>query len=126
MRSWATVQPRADFLKWVKSRGSGGSSTGNGAAGGTNGKQLFVDNGCNGCHTFKAANATGTVGPDLDKLAQYAQQAGQPLDQFIRESIVKPSAYIQPGFPNAMPATFAALPKTQIDALVKFLSQGAQ
>ena len=126
MRSWATVQPRADFLKWVKSQSSGGASTGNGAAGGTSGKKLFVDNGCNGCHTFKPANATGTVGPDLDKLAQYAQQAGQPLDQFIRESIVKPSAYIQPGYPNAMPATFASLPKNQIDALVKYLAGGAK
>lgn len=126
MRSWATVQPRADFLKWVKSQSSGGASTGNGAAGGTSGKKLFVDNGCNGCHTFKPANATGTVGPDLDKLAQYAQQAGQPLDQFIRESIVKPSAYIQPGYPNAMPATFASLPKSQIDALVKYLAGGAK
>jgi hypothetical protein len=39
---------------------------------------------------------------------------------------VKPSAYIQPGFPNAMPGTFAALPKTQIDALVQFLAGGAK
>jgi cytochrome c oxidase subunit II len=126
MRSWTTVQPRADFLKWAKSRGGSTSTTGSGAPGGTSGKKLFVDNGCNGCHTFKAANATGTVGPDLDKLAQYAQQAGQPLDQFIRESIVKPSAYIQPGYPNAMPATFASLPKSQIDALVTFLAGGGK
>ena len=89
-------------------------------------KKLFVDNGCGGCHTFKAASSTGTIGPDLDKLKQYAQQAGQPLDQFIRESIVKPSAYIQPGYPNAMPGTFASLPAEQIDALVKFLSGGSK
>ena len=30
------------------------------------GKELFAANGCNGCHTFKAAGSTGTTGPDLD------------------------------------------------------------
>ena len=39
---------------------------------------------------------------------------------------MKPSAYVQPGFPNAMPGTFAALPKSQLDALVKFLMGGAK
>ena len=31
------------------------------------GKPLFASNGCASCHTFKPANATGTIGPDLDK-----------------------------------------------------------
>src|SRR5438094_886214 len=66
-----------------------------------------------------------TIGPDLDKLAQSAKQAKQPLEQFTRESIVKPNAYIAPGFPpNVMPSTFASLPKSQIDALVSFLTKG--
>lgn len=30
------------------------------------GKQLFASEGCDGCHTFKAAGSKGTVGPDLD------------------------------------------------------------
>ena len=40
------------------------------AAGGGNvatGKQVFVSAGCGGCHTLKAAGASGTVGPDLDQ-----------------------------------------------------------
>ena len=90
-------------------------------------KTVFVTNGCGGCHTLKAAGATGKVGPDLDKLASYAQQAGKPLEQFIRESIVNPEAYIQPGYPaHVMPGTFGSLPKTQLDALVKFISTSAQ
>jgi mono/diheme cytochrome c family protein len=31
------------------------------------GKQVFLSAGCVGCHTLKAANATGTVGPNLDE-----------------------------------------------------------
>ena len=37
--------------------------TGDAAAG----KGLFGKAGCTGCHTLKAANATGTVGPNLDE-----------------------------------------------------------
>ncbi|HEY2326806.1 MAG TPA: cytochrome c [Gaiellaceae bacterium] len=32
------------------------------------GKTVFASAGCVGCHTLKAANATGTVGPNLDQL----------------------------------------------------------
>jgi mono/diheme cytochrome c family protein len=89
------------------------------------GKKAFTDNGCGACHTFKAAGSNGTIGPDLDKLAAYAAAANQPLDAFIRESIVKPNAYVEKGFPpNVMPTTFASLPKSTLDALVAFLAQG--
>ena len=32
------------------------------------GKTVFTSAGCSGCHTLKAAGATGTVGPNLDQL----------------------------------------------------------
>ena len=40
-----------------------------GSAGGTapDGKAIFAEAGCSGCHTLKAAGATGTVGPNLDQ-----------------------------------------------------------
>jgi len=31
------------------------------------GKQVFLSAGCVGCHTLKAANSHGTVGPNLDE-----------------------------------------------------------
>ncbi len=31
------------------------------------GKAIFTSAGCSGCHTLEAANATGTVGPNLDE-----------------------------------------------------------
>ena len=30
------------------------------------GKRVFADAGCAGCHTLRAANASGTKGPNLD------------------------------------------------------------
>jgi mono/diheme cytochrome c family protein len=34
----------------------------------TAGKAVFASAGCGGCHTLADANATGTVGPNLDQL----------------------------------------------------------
>jgi hypothetical protein len=77
---------------------------------------------------LSAASATGKVGPDLDKLVSYAQQAKQPLAGFVNKSIVDPNAYVESGYPKGvMPETFGqSLSKTQLDALVTFLVQSAQ
>ena len=120
MRSESIVLTGDKFAAWTKSQQRGATGAGGTAA--PSGKALFVSNGCNGCHTFKPAGAKGTVGPDLDKLADFARQAGQPLDKFIRESIVNPDAYVAPGYQKGvMPGTFASLPPAQLDALVKYL-----
>lgn len=123
MRSTVYVMQPAAFDKWVSEQGQ--ATSGPGA-----GKAVFVNNGCNACHTLAAAGATGKIGPDLDRLSAYAQTAGQPLEQFIHESIVNPNAYIEKGFPKGvMPGNFGSLPKDQLDALVKYLvdsSKGAK
>lgn len=85
-----------------------------------NGKIVFSAQGCGSCHTFKAANATGTVGPDLDKALQGKDSA------FIRESISDPNKEIAPGYqPNIMPPNFGqTLTPTQLNDLVAFLQSG--
>src|SRR5919202_4827389 len=110
--------------------GGGGTETttsggGGGGGGAANGKALFASNGCVSCHTYKPAGSKATVGPDLDKLASYAKQAKKPLEPFTRESIVQPDAYVQPGFPKGVMPSFASLSKSQVDALVSFLTKGS-
>ena len=86
------------------------------------GKQAFATNGCGGCHTLKAAGSGGQIGPDLDNLAADAKTAGQAFDAYVRESIVKPSAYLVPGFPNAMTPTFGeTLTALQLNGLIAYL-----
>lgn len=87
------------------------------------GAVLFKSQGCGGCHTFKPAGTNGTIGPDLDMLAQYAKAANQPLDAFTRESIANPSAYVEKGYQPTMPNFGQILSAKQISDLVAYLTQ---
>jgi cytochrome c oxidase subunit 2 len=122
MRSRAEVMPEQKFLSWAK-----GQQKKLGGPASTSGKAVFTANACDSCHTFTPAGANKKIGPDLDNLRQEAQRAGQPLEQFIHQSIVDPNAYVEPGYPkNIMPTTFSSLPKAQLDALVTYLAQGVE
>jgi cytochrome c oxidase subunit II len=142
MRSQAIVMKPAAFDAWLgqqkKSAAPPPSSTTpstststtstNPASASAAGLSVFNSNGCSSCHTLSAANATGTIGPNLDNLVAYAKQAKKPLADFVHQSIVDPEAYIQPGYPKGvMPGNFGSLlTKTQLDALEAFLVQSAQ
>jgi cytochrome c oxidase subunit 2 len=122
MRSEALVMSEDDYNSWY----TGASKPAAGGGGG--GLAVFNANGCSACHTFTAAKATGKVGPDLDKLKQEAATAGQPLDAFIKQSIVDPNAYIAPGYqPGVMPPTFkSSIPPDKLDQLVQYLASNAK
>jgi mono/diheme cytochrome c family protein len=96
-----------------------------GPTGSAAGKALYDSNGCGGCHTFKPAASTGKVGPDLDNLAADAKKANRgSLEQYTRESIEDPNAYIVAGFPKGvMPAFKGKLTDSQINELVTFLTK---
>jgi cytochrome c551/c552 len=90
------------------------------------GAAVFENQGCGGCHVFEPAGSQGQTGPNLDELAASAREAGQPLEEYVRESIVDPSAYLHPGYADLMPKTFAELPEDQLDALVQYLTEGGE
>jgi len=122
MRTSAIVMTPAAFNKWLK--GQTKATTSPNAA--VSGAAVFKNQPCGSCHTLAAAGASGKIGPDLDKLPQWATQAHQPLESFIRTSIVDPNAYTQPGFPKNVMPPFASLPKAQLDALVQYLIQSSK
>ena len=123
MRSQAIVMQPKSFASWLhKQEKPPNPSTP------VSGLEVFRQNGCGSCHTLTAAATHGKVAPDLDKLASYAQQAHKPLAAFVRESIVNPNAYVQPGFPaNVMPQNFSStISKDELNALVQFLVQASK
>jgi mono/diheme cytochrome c family protein len=86
------------------------------------GAQVFANNGCGGCHTLAAAQAGGSVGPNLDEVLPGQSAA------MVDESIVDPNAVIAKGYPpNVMPADFGQkLSKKELDDLVQYLLQSTQ
>jgi cytochrome c oxidase subunit 2 len=115
MRAQVQVVERADYEAFLKESGAGSGGEQDGAS-------VFTSAGCGGCHAFTPAGTDAAVGPSLDEL----DSGGDPLDDFIRESIVDPNAKLAPGYQgDVMPNTFdKSLTDQQIDALVQYLSDG--
>ena len=106
-----TVQPTGPVVGTLPKAGKANPAAG---------KKVFADSGCDGCHTFQPAGATGQIGPDLDKVLKGKDAA------FIKESITDPNKEIAPGFqPNVMPGGYGSqLTSQQINDLVAFLQTG--
>lgn len=87
------------------------------------GRTLFEQKGCGGCHVLQGVpSATGAVGPPLTGIASTAANRvpGTSAEQYIRQSIMEPNAYVVPGFaPGLMPAGLAS--GREVDDLVAFL-----
>jgi cytochrome c oxidase subunit 2 len=121
MRSAVEVGTQAEFDRWKEQAGE------QNGGGGNAGEAVFAQNGCGSCHVLEEANATGTTGPSLEELPQQARDAGKPLREFVRESIVAPDAYVEDGYAaGVMPKTYADLPDEQVGALVQYLIRSSR
>jgi cytochrome c oxidase subunit II len=121
MRNRVLVLEQAAFDRWAERQQQAVAGPGE-----EGGKAVFEEQGCGSCHALADAGSTGELGPSLDRLQEQADDAGRPLEEFVRESIVNPDAYVEPGFAeDVMPETYADLPEEQLDALVEYLVQQA-
>lgn len=71
-----------------------------------NGEQVFASAGCGGCHTFAAAESTGSVGPDLDEAS--------PSFDAVVEQVTNGG--------GAMPAFGDELSEQEIDDVAAFVT----
>lgn len=122
MRAFARVVPEAEFASWVEEQQQGAG----GGEAGTDGAALFASQGCGGCHAFEPAGTDAEVGPSLDDLSTAAGNAGQAVDEFVRQSIVAPDEVVAEGYqPGVMPSNYGStLSDEQLDALVGYLTEG--
>jgi cytochrome c oxidase subunit II len=126
MRQSAHVVSPADFDAWLqdkKAKASGGGQAGGGGGGGgaaPDGKTLFASGAapaCGSCHTLSDAGASGTIGPNLDKVLKGKDAT------FIQQSIEDPSAFVEKGFQDGtMPSNYKeTLQPEEIKALTDYL-----
>ena len=85
------------------------------------GLRVWAAQGCGSCHTFAAAGASGTFGPDLGQTLRGAPRA------LIRRAIVDPSATVAPGYSSGMmPEDFERrMSRPELERLVAFIDRGA-
>lgn len=121
----AKVVSRAEFDAWVADQQAAAQEQ-KAAQAADPGLATFDELGCGGCHALEAAKSAGGVGPALENLAAAAEAAGEPVDDYVRESIINPNAVIAEGFaPNVMPKNYGdQLDAEQVDSLVKLLASG--
>jgi cytochrome c oxidase subunit 2 len=127
MRQTAHVVDQAEFDRWLEQRAAGAAegggdeeaAGGDGGGGAPDGKAVFTDAGCGGCHALADAGTTGGTGPDLDESLAGSDEA------FIEQSIVDPSAEIAEGYSDGiMPPNFDdTLQPAELDAVVKYLAR---
>jgi cbb3-type cytochrome c oxidase subunit III len=101
-------QDAQDVAAYVAAVAGQGGSAKPPSAAGNDGKSIFQSQ-CASCHTLKAANATGTIGPNLDQLKP-------PQDRVQHQ--------VEVGG-GVMPAFKGKLTDPQIQAVAKFVADSA-
>ena len=86
------------------------------------GAALSRTKGCVGCHTGPGAPSLYDTGPNLRQLSTVAagRRRGVPAEDYARESIVAPAAFIVPNF-GTFPMPALALTSDEVEALVAYL-----
>lgn len=82
------------------------------------GEELFLSIGCNACHSLD--QGVKLVGPSLSGVARNAAtRTALSADDYLRQSIQDPSAFIVPEYPDSM--VIRAVTQSEVDDLVAYL-----
>ncbi len=89
------------------------------------GRQVYRELGCANCHEASLSNFFRPVGPSLDYVGQVdaTRVPGMSGEDYLRQSITDPAAYLVPGYPDSMPRGLARdLSPQDLAALVAYLA----
>lgn len=89
------------------------------------GRQIYRTSGCVSCHDGSLFNVFRPVGPPLDDIGLVGgnREPGMSAEDYLRQSITDPGAYLVPGYPDSMPRGLARdLSPEDLAALVAYLA----
>ena len=89
------------------------------------GRQVYRTLGCATCHEASISNLFRPVGPPLDRAGRVGAERvpGMSAEDYLRQSIADPGAYLVPGYPDSMPRDLAnGLSPQDLAALVAYLA----
>lgn len=90
------------------------------------GAKVFAAKTCGACHAVSSVpGASGAVGPKLDGLAGRAgsRVSGLGAEDYIKQSIENPSAFVVQGFGPSMPSLRPSMSDQEFSDLVTFLAK---
>ncbi|HKY51906.1 MAG TPA: cytochrome c [Candidatus Limnocylindria bacterium] len=89
------------------------------------GRQVYRALNCASCHEGSLFNLFRPVGPTLNEagLVGSKRVPGMSAEDYLRQSITEPGAYLVPGYPDSMPRGLAGdLSAEDLAALVAYLA----
>ena len=89
------------------------------------GRQIYRTLGCASCHEGSLSNLFRPVGPPLNDIGRVAAKRvpSMSAEDYLRQSITDPGAFVVPGYPDSMPRGLARdLSPEDLAALVAYLA----
>jgi cytochrome c oxidase subunit II len=131
MGGWVYVMSRSDYEKWAASGGArayhpGGIESKNGGVTlAQQGKALYEQYQCNGCHGGSGSDASRR-GPSLSGIYNTARQLkdGNKItadDAYLRNVIYHPDEYPLAGWPQGMPAYKGTISETEVLSIIAYI-----
>lgn len=111
------VMPPDEFEEWLESEGEPADMPP-----AELGERLFTKNACNTCHSVDGSRLTGPTVKGLFGSTEQTNVGPVQVDEnYLRESILNPSAKIVTGYPPVMPTFKGILNDKQVDALIAYM-----
>ncbi|TGK11890.1 cytochrome c oxidase subunit II [Leptospira fletcheri] len=122
MMATIRVVDSEQYAAWIGEQKAAAANAGN-ANPADKGKALYTELGCNSCHSLDGSRI---VGPSFKGLygnkREFADgSTGKGDDEYIKQSILVPTAKIVAGFPPAMPSFQGRVSNEQMTDIIEFI-----
>lgn len=119
MKVKLVVHPTGGYERYLEEKGNEGGNL----PPAEYGKQLYEKKGCNACHSL---DGSPRVGPSFKGIfgSKIKLASGDEVDgdeNYLRTSILVPTAQARPGFPPSMPSFEGQLKEKELAALIEFI-----
>lgn len=120
MNALVIVQSQDEFNQWLQESGIPVD-----ASPAERGALLYQQQACNGCHSLDGAAGVGPTFQGLfDSNRAFTDGTTATVDaNYLRESILQPSAKVVQGYAPVMPAAYGGLSEVELSALIAFIQE---
>jgi cytochrome c oxidase subunit 2 len=87
------------------------------------GEQLYAQKRCNTCHSVDGSAATGPSWLGIWGQPRPGSESGVVDDNYVRQSVLEPGAYVAPGFQPVMPSYEGQLDDRAVQAVAAYIRQ---